>query len=75
MVPLEKFRGNAWLDVAYSVAGGSLCGGWTFDVNTCMHTGGLIAFSAGLVIIYIIITILNDVLYISDARYVYFLQL
>ena len=26
---LEKFRGNAWLDVTYSVAGSDKCGGWT----------------------------------------------
>ena len=26
---LEKFRGNAWLDVTYSVAGSDKCGRWT----------------------------------------------
>ena len=37
---LEKFRGNAWLDVTYSVAGGVECGGWTCQVNTFMDIGG-----------------------------------
>ena len=37
---LEKFGGNAWLDVTYSVAGRVKFGGWTCQVNTFMDIGG-----------------------------------